>query len=82
MYEMVAENIGKKLIHVKHKELERALDSDYKSICPKCKKGLLLFRRDDNTLMLLPDDVCILCGQHFIYDDVNEINMMERGCIK
>lgn len=75
---MVAENIGKNPIHVKHKELERDLNSEYKSICPKCKKGLLLFRRDSNTLMLLPDDVCILCGQHFIYDDVDELNMIER----
>ena len=59
---------------VKHAELERENDvSIFRSICPVCKKGMLLVRRNQKTLRLEAEDNCILCGQHFYYSDIEEL---------
>lgn len=65
-----ASNLQKPPIRVKHSELKRAGDSAYRSVCPVCKNGMLLMRRDLQTLELLKEDICILCGQHFIYEEM------------
>lgn len=63
-------NLGKPPIKVKHSELKRVDDSSYRSVCPVCKDGVLLMRRDPQTYELLNVDVCILCGQLFIYEEM------------
>ena len=67
----IPENLNAEPIKVKHSVLQRfSDDSAYKSICPVCKKGLLLVIRDSNTLKIMEKDRCILCGQMVIYEDV------------
>ena len=64
----------KKPIKVKHAELDRANDeSVFKSICPVCKEGVLLVSRNRTTYKLVEEDYCILCGQQFIYTDIDEL---------
>jgi len=63
-------NLQKPPIRVKHSELKREGDSAFKSVCPACDDGMLLMRRDQHTFKLLNDDICILCGQHFIYEEM------------
>jgi hypothetical protein len=43
--------------------------SDHKSKCPICDDGILAMKRD-MSCHLLAFDVCLLCGQQFIYDDL------------
>ena len=64
-------NLGKPAISVRHSELER-LDEDslFKSCCPACKKGILLVRRDSQTLEVSKIDRCVLCSQLFEYEDL------------
>lgn len=69
-----ATNIDKKPITVKHAELQRSDDnSSFRSDCPVCNDGVLLVGRDNNTFELLAEDNCILCGQKFIYSDIEEL---------
>jgi hypothetical protein len=68
---MVAENIDKEPIKVKHSSLTRFGDSLFKSECPACEKGLLLVNRDMETLQVIATDRCIMCGQMFIYEDID-----------
>ena len=63
-------NLTKKAITVKHADLERTGDSPYRSVCPVCEVGTLLVRRDQETLEIVSEDICLLCGQHFIYEDL------------
>ena len=63
-------------IHVKHAELERSDESPYRSVCPACKEGVLLVGRDDE-MKLMAVDNCILCGQTFVYDDIEEMRKMD-----
>lgn len=67
------ENIEEPVMDIKHSELKRFSDSPYKSECPKCKKGLLLVGRDPMTLILQKSDYCVLCGQRFIYTDIDSL---------
>lgn len=62
-----------KPIKLKHSSLRRIGDSLFKSECPKCKKGILPVTRDPNTLKVIAEDYCLLCGQHFIYTDFERI---------
>ena len=64
-------NIDKPPIHVRHTDLVRASDSRFRSDCPVCKAGALPVRRDQKTLELIAEDYCLLCGQGFIYDDID-----------
>jgi hypothetical protein len=64
--------------HVKHSDLKRASDlSEFKSECPVCTDGVLLVRRDMKTAQLLETDMCISCGQQFIYDDIKGLRALE-----
>lgn len=80
---LVGININEPPLEVKHSELERAdEDSEHKSKCPKCKAGVLLMRRHHETFLLRNFDNCILCGQRFIYTDIedNKIHSLFNGC--
>ena len=59
--------------NVKHAELKRVGESDFKSKCPVCDDGILLVKRDVTTLKVLADDICISCGQQFHYTDAKKI---------
>jgi len=72
------ENMDSIPIHVRHAELTRANGPD-RSVCPICRDGLLLTRRDGVTLELLAMDRCTRCAQSFIYDDVEEMRDKLRG---
>ena len=66
-------------IKVKHADLERFDDrSPFKSVCPKCKDGVLLMRRDQKTLTLLAEDNCVACGRPFIYTDIEDLRKAEK----
>jgi len=66
-------NLMEKLIFVKHSDLERlSEDSVFKSVCPKCKEGTLLVSREADG-RIRKHDICVLCGQHFIYTDFKTI---------
>ncbi len=57
-------------MHVWHADLERASDdSPFRSVCPACKRGTLLVRRDQETFRLLNVDICTLCAQTVVYKD-------------
>ena len=65
-------NLHQPSVIVEHKNLERYSDNSiFKSICPKCKVGVLLVSRDTVTFELLDHDRCLLCGQLYIYSDIN-----------
>ena len=72
MTEKAGINFFQEPIHVNHADLERMGDSIFKSVCPKCKDGVLLVNRDQRTLGIVKKDRCILCAQSFIYDDFKE----------
>jgi hypothetical protein len=73
------DNIGKPPLKVHHSDLERFSDSPYKSKCPVCKKGALLIRRHPKTFELIELDICIACGQSFIYLDIRTLRRMDSG---
>jgi len=69
--ELTGANLYNNPIVVKHEELKRADDeSIFRSICSTCDEGYLLVKRDQKTLKLVAHDHCILCGQQFIYSDI------------
>ena len=62
---------------IKHSELKRWSESDYKSECPDCDQGILLVCRNaDHSLSRI--DSCISCGRVFQYTD-DEINGEKFG---
>ena len=77
--ELSGVNLNKTLLHVNHSELKRDGDSVFKSVCPTCKEGILLVTRDQHTLQLLEQDHCTLCGQAFIYDDIDMLKGHENA---
>lgn len=59
-------------VHVNFYLLDRFDEvSSFRNECPECGDGVLTMHRDSNTGELLAEDVCTLCGQHFIYDDLS-----------
>jgi len=68
------ENLKKEGIRIKHKDLQRiSVNSTYTSECPICKVGVLLMRRNKETFKLEQEDICVFCGQCFIYIDIDEV---------
>ncbi|MCK9567401.1 hypothetical protein M0R72_00460 [Candidatus Pacearchaeota archaeon] len=55
---------------IKHSDLKRWSESDYKSECPDCDLGILLVRRNAD-YKLSRFDNCIVCGKAFLYTDDN-----------
>ncbi len=45
----------------------------HKSVCPSCYEGTLMMHRNSDTGELMAEDVCTLCGQRFVYDDIEKI---------
>jgi uncharacterized protein with PIN domain len=60
-------------IEVKLADLPKISENSiFRSKCPKCKDGILLVRREPDTLKLSAYDNCISCGQIFFYTDIEE----------
>jgi len=74
----VPENLGKPPIRVRHADLKRWSDSMYKSVCPACPEGLLRVARNPETYELEEMDMCVVCGQVFIYEDIAELRTSEE----
>ena len=67
-------NIGRPVEFVYHALLDRDPDGNrLASTCPVCHQGMLLLRRDPETFELLDHDHCILCGQQFVYLDLDHL---------
>lgn len=64
-------NSNKTPLYVNFYELERYDDSSFRSNCPVCHSGLLTMIRCSDTGQLLQQDNCVLCGQLFIYNDID-----------
>jgi hypothetical protein len=64
-------NIHADPLGVRHADLERYGESEYRSVCPRddCE-GVLLVARDQETFDLLADDRCTRCGQPVKYLDI------------
>jgi hypothetical protein len=70
-------NIDKPPLKIKHWKLPRVGDSQYRRQCPVCKEGLLLVRRDEKTLELQAEDMCTLCAQQVVYEDISEMRFKD-----
>ena len=66
-------NIHKPTMEVRHSELGRSDASVYRSVCPACEHGVLPVQRDTDTMELMAEDRCLLCGQRFTYSDIGEV---------
>ena len=60
-------------IKVNHSDLKRySSESGYKSDCPICMTGILLVGRNDD-FSLSENDICVACGQRFVYKDIEKL---------
>jgi len=61
-------------ISIKHADLDACTPEIdvFRSDCPICEGGLLLGERAKDSYKLLSEDRCTLCGQRFIYTDMEE----------
>lgn len=67
---MKPSNLHAAPLHVLHAELQRfSQESDYRSLCPCCKAGVLLVSRNQETFALTRLDRCTYCAQLFVYED-------------
>ena len=57
------------VLRVAHADLAPYHDQRWARVCPTCREGLLLARRD-LTLLILAEDLCTRCGQRVCYTDV------------
>jgi len=73
MNKLTGINVARKIEKVKHSDLTRMDNSQFRSICPFCREGILLVQRDPNTLQLVKEDHCLLCGQRVIYSDIKKV---------
>lgn len=71
MDKLIGINIDEPVHKVKHADLKRSDRSIYRSICPACDSGLLMMRRNEKG-ELLAKDYCTLCGQMYIYTDIDK----------
>lgn len=72
-------NYDKEPIRVNHADLFREDDnSAYRSSCPRCDLGILFVHRDQETFVLQAEDRCVVCGQKFIYEDIEKMRARER----
>ncbi len=74
-YELLSgANLCNSPVKIIHSELKRADDNSiFRSICPVCELGTLLVKRDNITLKITAEDHCLLCGQHVVYTDIDEL---------
>ena len=71
--EKTAPNINKSPIYVFHKNMKEHDGSCYKRECPFCENGVFFVQRDQETMAILPKDMCSWCGQRVIYMDFEEL---------
>jgi len=76
---VVARNVAEPPVEVEYYGLERTHPGRWASKCPICKGGVLLVHRNNETLEILAQDNCMLCGRRFVYTDVGEMRKMDRG---
>lgn len=69
MLEPTSDNLDKPLLFVYYADLTEAVVGQLRRECPVCACGILLLRRDEATLEILPDDICTLCGQRVRFLD-------------
>jgi hypothetical protein len=76
---LVGKNLQEPILEIPHCELERYGDSKFKSVCPKCKRGLLgVHRSNQPPYKLQEHDHCMLCGQRVRYLDINLLRAKEK----
>lgn len=63
-------NIEEPTINVKLAGLTLLREGGHQWACPVCADGTLVMRRHPDTLELLENDRCLLCGQSFRYVDL------------
>ena len=65
------ENMKADPVKACHAQLEpfRGTESPYRKLCPTCREGALLVRRDQGSMMLTNVDRCTHCGQVVVYSD-------------
>ena len=74
-------NLNTSPIEVRHCDLMRLAHSVYASFCPVCEQGVLPVRRDRKTMELENVDICLYCGQRFVYIDIERLRQIESGHI-
>jgi hypothetical protein len=73
-------NLDKPVLEIKHADLSSWDDSLYERKCPVCDDGLLLVRRNFNTLVLEEYDMCVACGQRVRYLNISLMQKKESIC--
>jgi len=78
---MLPANLEKEAIKVKHADLQRLKDceSRFRRQCPVCKEGILFVTRSSHTFLIAEDDTCVLCGQRYVYEDVEDLRKGDWG---
>jgi hypothetical protein len=70
------DNTDKPVMRVRHSDLTLAApeQSRFKTVCPVCTMGVLPVRRNpEHVEIILETDMCLNCGQQFIYVDIEEV---------
>ncbi len=69
------DNFGKPVLQVNWFDLGRlAIDrNSHRSCCPTCTGGVLTMHRHAESLELLAEDLCTLCGQRIVYLDIERV---------
>lgn len=57
-------------LRVRHQDLERVDDSEFRSRCPHCKEGTLMVERNPKNFWLRNQDYCLSCGRRYFYTDI------------
>ena len=72
-------NIDEPTIDVKLAGLTQLSPDKHSWVCPVCVDGTLVMRRHPETLELLANDNCLLCGQSFHYVDIEAFKRHLEG---
>lgn len=73
MLNPTSDNVAKPLLYVYYADLAETVEGQLRRECPVCALGILLLRRDEVTLEILPDDICTMCGQRVRFPDYHLI---------
>ena len=79
MDDIVGKNIGNPPKPVCYKDLKLLSESSpFKLVCPECEVGIVGICRDRKTFRIENSSNCMLCGQHFVFMDLNEMKKRFR----